>query len=183
MHMLKAIRGTDLWLRLVEGGRVVDLDRIYEGELFEGDYYPAQYAANILPAGMTRIELMEGYLELLERLYSWEAFAARMKGFVSLVQRPPEPPREAPSEAAKDGWAQFFASLEPTVQATILELFGHAQRTSPGTTRIVAGKVLQQYLETLKLPHTRQVLEEQIRYESAHDVTKYLAVRGTVPSH
>jgi hypothetical protein len=41
---------------------------------------------NLIPAGMTRLQLLEGHLALHERIRDWDNFAARVKGYISGVK-------------------------------------------------------------------------------------------------
>jgi len=82
INMLKAPLGTRLWARLRLEGRVVSLNNL------AGKGHPRTYT-NILPKGMTRAELVEGYGRLLERLSRWEAFGDRLRGFITTIRRVP----------------------------------------------------------------------------------------------
>ena len=77
VNMLKAPLGTRLWSRLKREGRVVDM------ALNKGLGHSRSYT-NIIPKKMTRVELLEGYRSLLERVYSWESFAQRVCGYIDL---------------------------------------------------------------------------------------------------
>ncbi len=81
MHMLNAPRGTRLWRRLRAEGRVIDAFRI-------ADNSSQRMFNNIIPKRMTRVELMQGFRDLYEKLFTWESFKERMLGFVSLANRP-----------------------------------------------------------------------------------------------
>ena len=84
INMLKAPAGTKLWTRLRQEGRTVRITPDQRGMMG----HPRTYT-NILPKHMSRVELIGGYRNLIERLYRWESFAERIKGFVSLVRRIP----------------------------------------------------------------------------------------------
>jgi len=87
MHMLNAPVGTRLWRRLHSEGRVIDAFAI-------ADKSTQRLFNNIIPKRMSRVELMEGFADLYEKLFTWESFKERMFGFVSLVNRPPKIMRE-----------------------------------------------------------------------------------------
>jgi radical SAM superfamily enzyme YgiQ (UPF0313 family) len=81
INILKAYRGTPLWVRLQQENRVVDVSDI-EAETTKA-------ITNIMPQQMTRTELLEGYWSLLSRVRSWDSLEKRALGFLSQVQRKP----------------------------------------------------------------------------------------------
>jgi len=83
--ILRAPPGTRLWTRLCKEGRLVQ----YDEDRFSS---VAQCVTNIIPKQMTRVELYAGYRSLIERLYDWSNFAARVKGMVSGIERQPHVP-------------------------------------------------------------------------------------------
>jgi radical SAM superfamily enzyme YgiQ (UPF0313 family) len=85
INMLKAPFGTKLWARLRQEGRVVIITPEARGRMG----HPRSYT-NIIPRQMSRVELLQGYRELLVRVFSWESFTQRVNGFAALVRRPPE---------------------------------------------------------------------------------------------
>jgi len=90
MHMLNAPVGTRLWRRLHAEGRVIDAFAI-------ADQSTQRLFNNIIPKRMSRVELMQGFADLYEKLFTWESFQERMFGFVSLVRRPPRSLKEEES--------------------------------------------------------------------------------------
>jgi radical SAM superfamily enzyme YgiQ (UPF0313 family) len=82
LHMLNAPMGTRLWRRLREEGRVIDALAISAGST-------QRLFNNIIPKKMTRVQLMEGFLRLYSRVFTWESFEERMCAFVDLVEREP----------------------------------------------------------------------------------------------
>jgi hypothetical protein len=80
VHLLTAPPGTRLWHRMRR-----------EGRLLAGDEEPVmpKPTTNIIPGGMTRLELLKGHLELYDRLRGWDAWAERMIGFVSQIRCKP----------------------------------------------------------------------------------------------
>jgi len=87
VYALKAPSGTRLWTRLCKEGRLVQHDE-YQRSYFE------PCGTNIIPKKMTRVELWAGYHSLIERLYDWSNFAARVKGMVSGIKRQPHVPKK-----------------------------------------------------------------------------------------
>ena len=88
INMLKAPLGTRIWQRLRLEGRVVSLENL------AGKGHPRTYT-NIIPKGMTRAELVEGYGRMLARLSRWEAFGERVRGFVTNFRRVPRVRQES----------------------------------------------------------------------------------------
>jgi radical SAM superfamily enzyme YgiQ (UPF0313 family) len=86
IRVLMAPPGTRLWRRLRKEGRLLKADT-------EGRFFGNPGTTNIIPKNMTRTEIQAGLLALNERVYDWEAFAARAKGFVSNVKRRPNVPK------------------------------------------------------------------------------------------
>jgi radical SAM superfamily enzyme YgiQ (UPF0313 family) len=81
VNVLKAYRGTPLWIRLQQENRVVDVSEV------EGTSTRA--LTNIIPKQMTRSELLEGYWGMMNRVRSWESLEKRVIGFVDGVKRQP----------------------------------------------------------------------------------------------
>jgi radical SAM superfamily enzyme YgiQ (UPF0313 family) len=80
INTLKAAIGTRLWMRLRKEGRVLDIS----GTLGKGHI---RSFTNIVPKNMSRVELMEGFCELICKVHTWESFGERIRGFVSLPRR------------------------------------------------------------------------------------------------
>ena len=79
---LQAVHNTPLWVRLRAEGRIASLRSSGPNEL-------AKISLNIVPKQMSRVELLEGYRELVWRMYAWEASCARIRGWAAMCQRPP----------------------------------------------------------------------------------------------
>jgi len=168
INMLKAPLGTRLWSRLRQEGRVVSVAQ------FHGKGHPRTYT-NILPKMMTRLELLVGYRNLLERLYRWEAFSARMTGLVSAARRPPRVPEPPLSYAG----ALRLCLEQPGIPASSLPVEGrsaieailrHTEAVAPWMMRRVKILIVQhvKYLGTLAklLPQC----DLQIEVESRRDL-------------
>lgn len=90
--ILQAPHGTPLWRKMVEKGQVMEAGAFERGRYsdeFDGYFF------NTIPAGMTRVELMQGYGDLYSRLFEWKNIEARNEGWLRRVERPPqiaEPP-------------------------------------------------------------------------------------------
>ena len=75
--MLNAPARTPLWERLKR-----------EGRLLEGHQYEDQADTNILPKNMTLEELRGGYVRLMQELYSYDNYAARLLGSLRAIEKP-----------------------------------------------------------------------------------------------
>lgn len=159
INMLKAPLGTRLWTRLRGEGRVVSLANI------QGKGHPRTYT-NILPARLTRVELLRGYRGLLERLHRWEAFSERIRGFVSVVRRRPDV-REEPLSLEEARRLTFPLGGGPEGEAAIGEMLTHTARVAPFMLRRVKRLIVQyaKYRGTLArlLPQLDAQLELEMR--------------------
>lgn len=123
LHMLNAPIGTRLWRRLREEGRVIDIFKIT-------DKVTRRIITNVIPKRMSRIELMQGFRSLYERVFSWDSFKERMMGFVSLVHRAPNvsQPPVTMEELLKLG---TVLNLDPKDCETIEEIFRFTEHKAP----------------------------------------------------
>jgi radical SAM superfamily enzyme YgiQ (UPF0313 family) len=80
IHLLTAPPGTKLWHRMQKEGRLV-----------AGAEEPVmpKPTTNIIPGGMTRLELLKGHLELYDRIRDWDAWAERIIGYLNSIERRP----------------------------------------------------------------------------------------------
>jgi radical SAM superfamily enzyme YgiQ (UPF0313 family) len=77
INTLKAYPGTPLWVRLQRENRVIDTSHIYSDA--------PRVVSNIIPKGMSRVELLENYRKLLERAKSWESFRPRLRAYLNSI--------------------------------------------------------------------------------------------------
>ena len=101
IHLLTAPPGTKLYSRMQK-----------EGRLLEGAEEPVMPKpnTNIIPGGMTRLELLKGHLALYERIRDWDAWAERVKGYISLINRAPKihlSPEEAKRQKRMERFGRF----------------------------------------------------------------------------
>ena len=167
MHLLKANPGTDLWERLLREGRLVEDGKQDKAESISA-YVNPRATTNIIPKGMTRLELLSGYLDLVEKIYDWDNFAARLMGFVSLVNGksaavsiPGSPDGPPP------GFKDFLDSLDEKARSVIFKIFSHARQQAPAMMQIVLILIIRQYMEAADLPAFRGDLLKQIRLEES----------------
>jgi len=87
IHLLTAPPGTRLFERMQKEGRLLD-----------GAEEPVMPKpnTNIIPGGMTRLELLKGHLSLHERIRDWDNWAARVMAYISGIQRERKVQRSGP---------------------------------------------------------------------------------------
>jgi hypothetical protein len=159
VNMLKAPLGTRLYARLRQEGRVVSLSNV-KNQLG----HPRSYT-NIVPKMMTRVELLEGYKELLGKIYSWESFEQRMIGFVSLVQHRLENNKSTtPTKELRD----FKASMKigPDGTRAIERIISHTLKEAPWLMDRVRGLIIQHYKYCESLDTLLFQIDRQIELES-----------------
>ncbi|MFQ6041146.1 MAG: radical SAM protein, partial [Candidatus Poribacteria bacterium] len=162
INILGAMAGTRLWNRLRKEGRLLRADR------------PSKVAVNIIPKGMTRAELFSGYLDLLERTYNWQNFAARVKGMVSGVKRQPKVPKK------KLRWKRFFQALrflrsvDKDARRAIFDIRRHTRKHAPFMMDKVFSLIATQYLHVAKLQSLRETLCKQISLEESVDIEQFI---------
>lgn len=174
MHMLNAPVGTRLWRRLRAEGRVIDAFRIAEKST-------QRLFNNIIPKRMSRVELMKGFGDLYERLFTWDSFRERMLGFVSLVKRPPGIRQKDESLESLLGLGNRLR-LDAEACGAMEEIFTATGKRAPFMLARVKELVVQfvRYRESVYdfLPG----LERQIELESSGDLAIELDSRPiTVP--
>lgn len=141
LSLLKAIPGTRLWRRLREEGRVLDINKI-RGDSKRGNAFKPRSYTNVVPKSMTRIELMAGYRKLAEKLYSWDQFSRRLRGFVSNVNRLPKVNQPPLTEEEMDSWRAAGAGSADAAIA-VSEIIRHTEAVAPPLMRNVRMLTLQ----------------------------------------
>jgi len=163
LNLIKALASTDLRTRLEAEGRVLDRDAAF-ADLSQTDPVRA-ILSNVLPIGMTRVEMFTGYLRLLERIWDWNNFEARMFGFLRTVERPPS--RE-PDPAALRAVAVMKAAFPrfPLVNMDVVErLIAYTEAHQPRLIERVCSLILLACGEVTRLPTMRAALEAHIERE------------------
>ncbi len=162
VRILMASPGTRLWMRFRKEGRLLKTDR-------DGRFFGNAGTTNIIPKGMTRAELQTGFLDLRERVYSWEEFALRVKGFVSNVKRRPNVPKGQGRE-----WMfllqfigfMFSPLIDWKARRVILGILWYTRKQAPFMVPRVARIILRlfSYANTQEL---REVAQKQIDLEQS----------------
>jgi hypothetical protein len=161
INMLKAPLGTRLWTRLRREGRVVSVSSL------AGKGHPRTYT-NVVPKKLSRLQLLLGYGGLLERVHGWEAFAERIRGFVSLVQRTPRV-REAEVRLRALQGLGARLGVDPVGCRLIDAMLEHTAEVAPFMLGRVKRLIVQQakYLGTLQKFWPQ--FDQQIALESRPD--------------
>jgi hypothetical protein len=164
INMLKAAAGTRLWVRLLKEGRILHNDM---------EAYTANPRAgtNIIPAKMTRMELLTGFGELQKRLQDWHNFAARIKGFVSGVRRPPNVSQKAPPEELFSEVMNFLFSVDKKARETMIDIFRYTREHAPFMLGRVVKMTMMQYSDvTFSNLSSPEEIDRLIELEAGLDI-------------
>jgi hypothetical protein len=165
MHMLKAIPGTELHDRLVAEGRVINSAGIGFGG--SAEYLDPCVHTNILPARMSRIELMQGYSDLLGRIWDWSHFEARATGFIKGVRRAPRLPIEPPGAGHADYLRKNLDAYPREGRGCAERLLALAETSCPVIVPVVVKLILRAMFEVARLPAVQTQLAVQVEREGA----------------
>lgn len=159
INTMKAYPGTPLWVRLQRDNRVVDVDDIYDES--------PKVVSNIIPKGMTRVELLEGYLRLIQELRAWPSFSRRMKAFISGITRKnnvaPPSQRVRAERMAKLGKArESLGWLPEDARNAISELIMHTMQHAPHMIEHVGILTMQHAMDHALLPFHGEIIQRQI---------------------
>ncbi len=172
INMLKAPLGTPLWIRMMREGRVIDMAK-------NKDLGHARTYTNILPKRLSRVELLKGYRELSEKVFTWDSFADRVCGYVSLVKNPPAP--TADIQVIDAEWILAKMQASPKASTAVNRIVEHTLQHAPGLMGKVKTLILQHasYFDTIVdlLPQ----LDRQIERETEGDVILAVDSRATPP--
>jgi hypothetical protein len=169
--MLQAREGTDTFDKLIVEGRVLDADALHE----PGTYFDNYLIPNILPHGMSRIELFERYIPLMERTLDWDNFTRRMLGYLEGITYEPalRRPEGWPSELHPDLQA-YVESLDEPVQRNVLEILALTAKRAPTQLHTVVTLIVRHSIEADNLPATRESIRRQIEFERDLDLEQCL---------
>jgi len=164
---LQPVEGTRLWHRVRKEGRLLKADS-------EGRYSLSRAATKIIPKRMTRAELFSGYLNLLEKTYSWQNFATRVKGMVSGVTQQPHVPKK------KLQWKRFFQALlflylvEKEARQVILDVLRYTRTRAPFMMDKIFAPIVTQYMDHTNLQLLREELSTQMKFEESVDIEQFI---------
>jgi radical SAM superfamily enzyme YgiQ (UPF0313 family) len=165
MHMLKAIAGTELRTRMIGEGRVLNMNELYRSS--GAEYLDAHIYTNILPKRMTRTQLALGYLGLIERIFDWDNFEERMKGFVGNVKRQPNLPTENATAGVVASLKAVLHTFPADIQGNIQRILSYTEHQASFMMRIVSVLVFRQFFEWARLPVVREEIMKQIEVEES----------------
>jgi hypothetical protein len=120
---------------------------------------------NILPKGMTRLELLAGYRGLLKRVRDWRSFEARVKTMVSEVRRRPTHQRKISWKLVVTA-VKALSSMDRQARRTALRLFVYTRRRAPHLVPTVMKLIGIQYIAAKRLPVLLDTVDRQIRLET-----------------
>jgi radical SAM superfamily enzyme YgiQ (UPF0313 family) len=174
LHMLNAPIGTRLWRRLREEGRVIDIIKIT-------DKVTRRIISNVIPKRMSRLELMQGFRSLYDRVFSWKSFEERIVGFVTLVKRAPNVRQDSVS---MDKLLTLGKTLELDQDAcrSIEKIFRVTEDKAP----YLLGRVKQLVIQFVRYSNSARnlipILDSQIELEATGKLTFELDNRPiTIP--
>lgn len=163
IRVLMAPPGTRLWKRLRKAGRLIKTHT-------EGRYFGNPGTTNIIPAKMTRWELHAGYLKLIQKVYDWENFAYRLKGFISGITRRPKVPRQLDQWKRLLPFARFiFGSLDAKNRRILLDIVWHTLRHRPYMLPRIIGVTMRQYGYAVR-PKLNEAIQNQIDREKSGEL-------------
>jgi radical SAM superfamily enzyme YgiQ (UPF0313 family) len=164
VRVLMAPLGTKLWKRMGQEGRLLKADAA-------GRYFGNPGTSNIHPKTMTRSELQTRFLKLRERVYNWDAFSVRDKGFISNVKRRPNIPNQEIEWKLFLKFTRFLFSsgVDWKTRGTILGIIWHTIKTAPFMLPQVV-RLVQRQLGYANTTELREVVKKQIEMEKSGDV-------------
>ncbi len=171
VRMLQARPGTDTFDKLIAEGRVLDNAALHE----PGTFFDNYLIPNILPRSMSRLELFERYIPLMERTLDWDNFTARMRGYIAgityapALRRPAGGPGEMPGELRT-----YVASLDAPVRSNVLEILALTAERAPTQLHNVVTLIVRQSIEADNLAATRESIRRQIAFERGRDLERCL---------
>lgn len=171
VRMLQARPGTDTFDKLMAEGRVLATDALHE----PGTFFDNYLIPNILPLGMTRMELFEHYIPLMERTLDWDNFTQRMLGYLAGITY--EPARRATGDGPRrmpDELRVYVESLDERVRRNVLEILAFTAKHAPAQLHSVVTLIVRQSIEVDNLAMTRESIQRQIEFERDLDLTTCL---------
>ena len=160
IRVLMAPPGTKLWKRLCREGRLLTTET-------EGRYFGNPGTTNIIPKKMTRMELHSGYLDLISKVYDWDNFAVRIKGFVSNIERKPDIPKQSGQvKRIVQFLYALFSSLDNKTRKIIIGICGYTWKHAPFMLPRVVAIMLRQY-GYVNRPKLKEAVQEQIEIEKS----------------
>ena len=164
INMLKAPFGTRLWSRLRQEGRVVRVTPEIRGKLG----HPRSYTT-IIPQQMTRVELMQGYRGLVDRVFSWPAFASRVIGFINNLRRVPATMRVVPAKELYASYPEKYGKDED-VRRIIDTILTEAIKKAPAMLHRIAALIVQHAKYREDIVKLLPQIDRQIAMETSEEI-------------
>ena len=155
INLLKAPTGTKLWTRLHKEGRVLQSESMRHTPNVEA-------LTNVLPRRMSMVELLAGYIALVERIRDWQNFERRVRTLLAQVRRRPRV-RPGVRSAQLLVLVVMLTKMNRQGRRTALRLLLYTLRRAPFMVERVMAAVAYQYQEALRVPHLKRLIAEQIR--------------------
>jgi len=166
IRVLMAPPGTRLWKRMAKEGRLLKTHT-------NGRYFGNPGTTNLVPKGMTRWELHSGFLDLRDKLYDWNNFAARIKGFVAGIKRPPNVAKERRDWKLDLQFTCFLYSslVDKQTRPVIRDIIRYTRKHAPFMVSRVKRAVLRHFGYVYVSKHElRDVVQEQIELEKSGEL-------------
>ena len=176
LNILTALKGTELYHRLLREGRLIDVHKTLEGMTVP--IPDNRILTNVLPKKMTRAEMLSGYLSLIERVWDWKNFEARIIGFIDNVRYMPE---RNTSDDMSRSLADMRASIHqfPAANREVIDnIFSYTERRAPSRLWDVGSLVIVQCEEAARMPGLRVALENMISIERSLENDRAGLVEG-----
>lgn len=162
INLLKAPTGTKLWARLHKQGRVFQNEELRRTSNVEP-------LTNVIPERMGLVELLAGYINLVERLRDWGNFEKRIRSLLSQVRRRPRVRfRMGPTQLLL--LFVMLTKMEREARRTALRLLLFTLRRAPFMAERVMAAVAYQYQEAQRVPHLRRFIAGRIRQLEAGEM-------------
>lgn len=163
MHLLKANPGSALIKRLEAEGRIIKELDVYD----ENCDLDPDSITNIIPKRMSRYEMLDGYVKLLERLNSWENYFKRLEGFIlgiknkRLVKEYDDSEIELGMELTK-----IVDSIDYRAAEKAAELLKLTLKRIPDAINDIATLIIRHQLELARIPKlitdVRKIMESEL---------------------
>ncbi len=163
LNILKAPYGTKLWVRLHRENRILETP----ASRYTPDIFPM---TNIAPKQMTRVELMSGYLGLVQRVRDWRNFETRVKTMLSQVRRRPKVKRVWSLKETLRGIGFVLFSMDREARWPTIRALLYTCRRAPFMMDNVSWLITHQYAQAAQAPYVQEYIAEEIRLETADGV-------------
>jgi hypothetical protein len=111
---------------------------------------------------MTNIELLSGYIDLIERVRDWRNFDTRVRVMISQVKRQPNIKRRGTWKEILV-FALLLLKMDMEARETTLRLLFYTFRRAPFMVPTIVGTISFQFLEWLRVPYLKESVSEQIQ--------------------